>query len=141
MELSVPEHITYLSGYMDAVGRAYTTDKILYTLEVSLIREGESFEKNFNVKIVEENKVSNMVRHIENSISSILNTDPRERLLFYLIEYLMWLEEFTDSCECKVLNITGEKLPENYLCYSFLVNEIYNIKALICVSEKSAQNA
>ena len=101
---SVPSHTTYFADYLDAVGRHYTTDKRLCALTVAVMPC--TILDGFAIKAAMP--VENMVREFEQDISLFLNSDPRNRLLFYLTEYFSWYKDFSDSCICERLKLEGE---------------------------------
>jgi len=138
MEISVPEHTIYFNGYLDAVGRVYTTDSTLYVLSALIISEDSSLENQLEAKIVESNEVKDIVRDFESGVSELLKTDPRERLIFYLVEYFSWFEEYTKSCKCVSYKLEGENIPPNHIAYTLNVNNKYNVLIYLCILEKNA---
>jgi hypothetical protein len=101
---SVPSHTIYFAGYLDAVGRYYTDEKRLCALTVSLM-PSKILDRH---AIRTTTPVENMVREFERDISQFLNTDPRNRFLFYLTEYFCWYKHFSDACECEKLRLEGD---------------------------------
>ena len=135
MNLSVPEHTIYFSGYLDAVGRQYTTEDYLYCLNVRLIDDA-SIQSELGLSIVKCSDVADMVVDFETSISKILNTDPRERVIFYLIEYFMWYRDHFEKCVVKKLILQGDNLPENHLAYKLIINDSFEVLFLCFITEK-----
>ena len=135
MNISIPEHTIYFDGYLDAVGRQYTTDEYLYCLNAYLINNS-SLQKDFGLSIVESSTVKDMVVEFEKSISKMLNVDPRERLIFYMIEYFMWYQEYTEKCIVQKLVLKGDDLPDNHLAYKLSINDSYEVLFLCHISQK-----
>ena len=100
MRLKVIEHLQYFAGYLDAVTRLYTNEKILFTSVVINIPDNSSLEKIIGAKIIKEESIKNMAS-FEKDVSLIFKDSSKERILFYLTEYFLWFREFTSSCECK----------------------------------------
>ena len=48
-----------------------------------------------------------MVREFERDISQFLNTDPKNRLRFYLTEYFCLYKHSSDTCLCEKLRLEG----------------------------------
>ncbi len=136
MEFSIKEHTVYFAGYLDAVGRVYSNDKYLYGLSARRIPNDSSLEKKVNISIIESKSIKNMVVHFEKAISELLKTDPRQRLLFYLIDYFSWFQEFSDSCVCEECVLSGEIVPENYKAFMLHINGSFDIFILLSIQEK-----
>ena len=85
---SIPEHTRFLAGYMDAVGRALTSDSELISLSARVI-EGESeAETILGVPLGSGHRVENWSREFGGLVENVLCADQRSRLGFYLIEYV-----------------------------------------------------
>jgi hypothetical protein len=99
-EFSVSRHVTFLDGYMDAVGRVLTTDAELWTLvarDATGVLEGDLV---FGVPVRRRSVVENWSKEFSSLVDEFLGMDQRTRLGFYLIEYICWFEHFTRNAEC-----------------------------------------
>ena len=132
-EFSVPSHTIYFAGYLDAVGRHYTDEKRLCALTAALmpsaILDGRT--------ITTTTPVDNMVREFEHDISRFLNTDPRDRLVFYLTEYFSWYKDFSGTCVCEKLQLDGAGLPHHHVAYRLFVDHKHAVVFLASWKEKS----
>jgi hypothetical protein len=121
-KFSVPSHTTYFAGYLDAVGRHFT-DERLCVLSVSVmpsnILDG--------IAIRTATPIENMVRDFERDISQFLNTDPKNRLVFYLTEYFSWYKHFSGTCACEKLRLEGAGLSPDYTCYRLFVDDKHEV--------------
>jgi hypothetical protein len=133
-EFSVSSHTTYFAGYLDAVGRHYTDEKRLCALSVavmpSIILDG--------LAIRTITPVEDMVREFERDIAQFLNTDPRNRLLFYLTEYFDWYQQFSGSCVCEKLRLEGGDLSHDHLAYRLFVDHKHVVLFLASWKDKWA---
>ena len=133
-EFSVPSHTTYFAGYLDAVGRHYTDEKRLCALTAtvmpSTILDG--------CAIKTATPVENVVREFERDISQFLNTDPRNRLLFYLTEYFSWYKDFSDTCVCEKLRLEGRDLSHDHIAYRLFVEHKHAVLFLAYWKDKGA---
>jgi len=136
MEIPTKDHMHYFAGYLDAVTRLYTTEKILYASAVILIPNNSSIEDQLDAKIIKEDKFQKMVI-FEKDISSFLSVDPKERMIFYLTEYFLWFKEFSNSCVCKKYVLSGNNIPDNHLVYKLFVNEKHHIIIYLSKSKKA----
>ena len=122
-EFSVPLHTLFFAGYLDAVGRHYTDDKRLCALTVtdapSKILDGYAIKT--------KTPVENMVREFDRDISRFLNTDPRDRLLFYLTEYFCWYKHISHTCECEKLQLEGGALSHDHIAYRLFVDHEHEV--------------
>jgi hypothetical protein len=136
-EFSVMSHTIYFAGYLDAVGRHYTDEKRLCALTAavmpSVILDGRTIRTTMPVE--------NMVREFERDISQFLNTDPRNRLLFYLTEYFGWYKDFSDTCECVKLQLEGGGLPHDHTAYRLFVDHKHEVLFLAFWKDKGAMPA
>jgi len=139
MQISVPKHTRFFDGYLDAVGRVYTTDKLLYGLSAQIIPKNSSIEALLNAKIIYSEDIKEMTVAFEKSVSDLLKSDPRERLVFYMVEYFSWFEEYTHSCECTSVKLAGKDIPSDHIGYSLKVNDKYNVLVFLYISEKKDQ--
>jgi hypothetical protein len=131
-EFSVPSHTIYFAGYLDAVGRHYTDEKRLCALIAdvmpSMILDGRAIKTT--------TPVENMVKEFERDISQFLNTDPRNRLLFYLTEYFGWYKDFSDTCVCEKLRLEGGGLPHDHTAYRLFVDHKHEVLFLAYWKDK-----
>jgi len=141
MEISIPDHTMYFSGYLDAVGRVYTTEKELVSLTAAIVSDKASAEKLYGIEIVGEKETSDMAASFEQSVSEFLGTDPTERLVFYLVEYFMWFQEYSNSCVCKECTLKWKESPNRYIAYNLRVNEAYDILVILGAFKKRSNNA
>lgn len=141
MEITIPDHTMYFSGYLDAVGRVYTTEEELVSLTSAIVHDKASVDNEYGVEIAEEKVVSEMVASFEKSVSEFLSTDPTERLVFYLVEYFMWFQEYSESCVCKECTLKWKASPDRYLAYKLRVNDDYNVLVILSASKKRGKNA
>lgn len=122
----IEKHIAFVSGYLDAVGRHFTTESVLFSLWAE--KGSKRINELTEIDIVGEKKIPEFVHELEQQVGEFLNTDTRERLVFYLLEYLIWFKEFTESFECYKLKVVFEPDERKYLAYKFVVNgsqEVY----------------
>jgi hypothetical protein len=134
-EISVPAHTVRFDGYLDAVGRHFTTDERLCALTVWLAGSRPVLDR-FTIKRAV--RVSSLVADFERSISLFLASDPRERLLFYLVEYFSWYQEFFRSCVCEKLSLEGVDIGEEHLAYRLRINDGEEVIFLACWKQKNA---
>ncbi|MFC4310512.1 hypothetical protein ACFPN2_15580 [Steroidobacter flavus] len=95
-QFSVSRHITYLAGYLNAVGRLQTTDSELWAHtahDASAVPALRLAERSRAV-------VENWSREFGSLVEDFLRLDQRERLGFYLIDYICYFEDFTPHAEC-----------------------------------------
>jgi len=141
MDINVKEHTYFINGYMDAVGRHYTDDNVLVGINAQLLESNQTIEDRLECSIKETSDVKNFAADFENSISSLLGINTQERMLFYLIEYAMWFEEYTQSCIVKKHKIIGVNVKAISNIYSLHINEKYNIFIYMFKSTKNEQKA
>jgi hypothetical protein len=103
-EFSVPSHTIFFDGYLDAVGRHYTDDKRLCALTVA-VTPSRILER---LSIASTTPVEDMPKAFDRDIAKFLHTDSRNRLVFYLIEYFVWYQQFSDICECERISSRGK---------------------------------
>ena len=119
----VPTHTTYFSGYLDAVGRHFTDEKRLCALSIALM-PSTAFD---GLAVLSATPVEKMIREFERDIADFLNIDPRSRLVFYLIEYFAWYEEFSATCVCEKLQFGGEDNFSRHFAYRLFVDHRYEV--------------
>lgn len=133
-EFTVPSHTLYFAGYLDAVGRHYTDEKRLCVLTVT-VRPSKILD---GYMIKAKAPVENMAREFEHDISRFLNTDPRDRLLFYLTEHFCWYDHFSDTCECERLRLEGNSLSHEYIAYRLSVDHEHEVLFFAYWNDKDA---
>lgn len=127
-------HTTFLAGYMDAVGRAFTTDKILYNLTARWLSAGEGFEEILNGKITHRQPVNEWTKDFHISCTDFLGTDGRDRLTFYLIEYICWYEDF--GSEARAFKVSCSQVPDREIdSHLFLIDFSSTPSVLIIMSK------
>ena len=131
---SVPSHTLRFEGYLDAVGRHYTDEKRLCALTAALMPS--RILDNHAIKTA--TPVENMVREFESDISRFLNTDPRNRLLFYLTEYFCWYKDFSDACVCEKLRLEGGDISHDHTAYRLFVDHKHVVLFLAYWKDKAA---
>jgi len=129
---SVPSHTLRFEGYLDAVGRHYTDEKQLCALTAALMPS--KILDNHAIKTA--SPVENMVREFERDISRFLNTDPRNRLLFYLTEYFCWYKDFSHACVCEKLRLEGGAISHDHIAYRLFVDRQYEVVFLAYRKDK-----
>lgn len=103
-QFSVPRHVTFLAGYMDAVGRFLTTDSVLWA-PTALDPKGDPYANRlFEAAIGAPTVVENWSKEFVAVVSDFLGIDDRSRFGFYLIEYICWFKEFTRNARCLKLD-------------------------------------
>ena len=138
MNIDPSKHTQFLSGYMDAVGRVLTNNSDLCCLTARVVESIKTLEKELDCEIVETDDVENITLDFERGIKIIFGVEPRERLFFYLTDYVMWFAEYTSSCKAVRIEVTGKKIASDHLAWLLTLNE--NIGVFICIS-KQAKNA
>lgn len=131
-EFSVPSHTLYFAGYLDAVGRHYTDEQRLCALTVAVTPSKILDDYAIRTKT----PVENMAREFEHDISRFLGTDPRNRLLFYLTEYLCWYEHFSDAFECEKLRLEGDGISHDHIAYRLCVDHKHEVLFLAYWKDK-----
>jgi hypothetical protein len=102
-EFSVREHVTFLAGYMDAVGRVLTTDTELWALTARSAGEALESDRILGAAIRSKLALANWSREFGSLVDDFLGMDQRSRLGFYLIDYICWFREFTNGAVCHKL--------------------------------------
>lgn len=99
-EFSIAEHVLFLNGYFDAVGRVLTTDSELWS--VSALDANQVMDGNvvFGAPICKRTAVENWSREFGSLVEGFLKLDQRSRLGFYLIDYVCWFKEFSRNAKC-----------------------------------------
>ena len=138
MDINVKEHTIFLNGYMDAVGRFYTNDKELVGITVQELENKTTLEEQLDCTIKSTNEVEDITIDFEKTISGFLNVDPRERMIFYLTEYVMWYKEFTKSLKCYKHELIGENIPTIHAAYTLEVNNKHKIFIYLLRAIKNA---
>jgi hypothetical protein len=122
MDINVKDHTQFVDGYMDAVGRYYTDDNVLVGINAQFLEENQTIESRLKCTIEATNKVENFTSDFEREISNLLGVSPRERMLFYLIEYVMWFEEYTNSCKVLKHQLNGQNVKAVSTTYTLHIN-------------------
>jgi hypothetical protein len=99
-EFSVSEHVSFLAGYLDAIGRTLTTDSELWALTARDAREVSDGDLVFGVAVRTRKVVEKWSPEFSSLVDDFLGMDQRTRLGFYLVEYICWFKEFTRNAEC-----------------------------------------
>lgn len=68
-----------------------------------------------HLAIVGTTPVENMVTEFAIDIARFLGTDPRNRLVFYLIECFDWFKQFSDNCVCERVRLSGDGFPDDHV--------------------------
>ena len=131
-EFSVPSHTTFFDGYLDAVGRHYTDDRRLCALTTT-VTPSRILER---LSIVSTTPVEDMVKAFDRDIAHFLNTDSRNRLVFYLIEYFAWYKEFSNICECESVQFRGEDFPLEHIAYRLFIDKTHEVLFLAYWKDK-----
>ena len=121
---------------MDAVGRHYTDERTLVGLNAQILKANETIEERLQCSIKTTIEIENFSSDFENSLSVLLGADSRERMLFYLIEYAMWYEEYTKSCKVLKHTLGGKNTKAIKVFYSLHINEKYKLFIYIFKSNK-----
>ncbi|MES2671424.1 MAG: hypothetical protein V4673_13550 [Pseudomonadota bacterium] len=134
VEFDPKTHTTFLAGYMDAVGRAFTTDKILYNLTARWLTFDEGLEDILGGKITHRQSVDNWAKDFHISCTDFLGTDGLDRSTFYLIEYICWYEKF--GSEAKAFKACYSPNPDREIeSHLFLIDYGSVPSALIIMSK------
>jgi hypothetical protein len=112
-EFSVPRHVDFLDGYMDAVGRVLTTESELWCLTACVAAGALEDHYVLDAAVRARTVVENWSKEFGWLVDDVLGIDARSRLGFYLIDYICWFKEFTKNAEC--LKIDCEFLREGTL--------------------------
>jgi len=138
MQISVPEHTRFFDGFLDAVRRIYTTDDLLYGLSAQIIPKNSSIEALLNAKIIYSEDIKEMTVVFEKSVSDLLQSDSREQLIFYWVEYFSWFIEFTHFCECTSVKLEGKDILLDPIAYLLKINDKYKVSVFLSVMENNA---
>ena len=77
-EFSVPDHVTFLAGYMDAVGRVLTTDSVLFGLTARDAREALDGDLLFGVAVRARSPVENWSKEFGSLVDTFLRIPQQE---------------------------------------------------------------
>lgn len=99
-EFRASGHITFLDGYLNAVGRSLTTDEELWALTARDADAALESDLVLGTRIHARSLVENWSREFGSVVETFLGIDQRGRLGFYLIDYICWFKEFTKNAEC-----------------------------------------
>jgi hypothetical protein len=123
VEFSVVSHTTYFSGYLDAVGRQFSTG----TLRCDLVSRLSPSNVLDGIAIKDAAPVEKMVVDFERNISRFLSADPRTPIVFYLTEYFGWYDDFSDMCTCERLTLEGGDLSPDHFAYRLKLNDEHEV--------------
>ena len=123
VEFSVPSHTTFFSGYLDAVGRQFSTRARRCDL---VARESPSNVLD-GIALKAAAPIEKMVVDFERNISRFLSADPRTPIVFYLTEYFGWYDDFSDVCTCERLTLEGGDLSPDHFAYRLQVNNEHEV--------------
>jgi hypothetical protein len=123
VDFSVPSHTTYFAGYLDAVGRQFSAASRRCDLAVQMMPS--TMLDGISVKAAVP--VEKMVVDFERDISRFLGANPRNPLVFYLIEYFGWYEDFSDACSCEKLTLEGGELSPDHFAYRLRVSHEHEV--------------
>lgn len=135
-DFSPERHATFLGGYMDAVGRAFTDDLVLYALTASWVAV-DDVERVLGAAILDRTPVVSWAREFHVDCSSFLQTDGRDRLTYYLIEYIAWFEAFHAGAKASRLHCSP--LPESEIEGHRYLIEIDAAHAVLLILSKQAK--
>lgn len=90
----------FLDGYLDAVGRELTSDTELWALTAREANEEAQSDLLNGVAVRTRSLVENWSREFGWLVDDFLGMDQRDRLGFYLIDYICWFREFTQNAAC-----------------------------------------
>ncbi|MEM1154536.1 MAG: hypothetical protein AAGI44_10360 [Pseudomonadota bacterium] len=117
-EFSVPRHAVVFGGYLDAVGRAYTTEEHFFGLSAGL--KNDIDWSNHTVK--RGQALENWAREFSEDLSRVIpDLDLRNRLGYHLVEYFCWFEEFSVDALAYRVFLSGRKL-DDYAAYGLLID-------------------
>ena len=132
--MEIKDLAIYFDGYLDAVGRQFSTNETLVALSSRVLDGQVSIEDILSSNEYKFIAAENNEINFEEDISTFLVTDPRERLLFYLVEYFEWFKQFSETYSCEKLHLSGDNAPDKYLGYLLTCNK--NIKIFVYIYEK-----
>jgi hypothetical protein len=122
-DFSVPTHTTFFAGYLDAVGRQYTNER-LCALTVRTTPAGIPLD---GLEVSNVSPIENMVREFQADISRFLNADPKQRVVFYLVEYFCWYKEFSTRCDCHRVTVRGQGITDEQIGFHLNVNNEHDV--------------
>jgi hypothetical protein len=123
-KFSVPTHTTFFDGYLDAVGRQHTNEQRLCALTIRASAAGTPLE---GLAVSNATPVENMVREFQSDIAGFLNADPKQRVVFYLIDYFCWYKEFSTRCDCHRVRVQGEGITDEQIGFRLNVNDEHDV--------------
>ena len=103
-DFSIPRHTDHLNGYMDAVGRALSTDDVLYALSARRLEPDETVESALGATPGGQTRIENWSLEFGHLVEDLLVLDQRERLAFYLIDLINRYATFTQNAQCHRLD-------------------------------------
>jgi len=121
LDFDPERHTAFLAGYMDAVGRALTTEETQYNLTARWLSVGEGAEEILDGKITHRQPANNWAKDLHTSCTAFSGTDGKDRLTFYLIEYICWYEEF--GPEARAFKVFCSRFPDREIdSHLFLID-------------------
>jgi len=133
---SPERHAVFLAGYMDAVGRAFTDDALLYALTARWVAV-DDLENVLGAVIIDRTPVTSWAGEFHAVCSAFLQTDGRDRLTYYLIEYIEWFDAFRPGT--KVSRLHCSPLPDDEIDGHRYLIEIDTEHAVLLILYKKAK--
>ena len=133
----IDNHALHLGGYMDAVGRVISTDSMLYALSVRRLADGQEPSESLGVPVHQRDAVENLSKEFQAIVEDVLGLNGRDRLSFYLIDYICCFEEMhhADGCfrlKCDMLY----PQVEDQLIHQFELTGSWSFLTIITKSKK-----
>ena len=140
-DIDVKEHAVMLRGYMDAVGRAVTTDEVLYALTVRELDSENTPESILEVPVTQGEAVDRIHQEFIPIVQGKLGLNGNDRLSFYLIDYLSWFKEMYGATSVHRLNCNfpNSESEENILFsafHRFSCADRWSFMTIITISKK-----
>ncbi|MEM8561489.1 MAG: hypothetical protein AAGF57_04605 [Pseudomonadota bacterium] len=122
---SVEQHVDFMRGYLDAVGRVCTTADLFFGLSAHI---AEDFDWS-PYQVDRTEPLHRWTAEFTNDLGRVIpGLDLRERLGFYLLEYLCWFEEFSSDAAGQRVYLSGHKFDAS-VAYEMTV-EGYQLQLL-----------
>ena len=122
-------------GYLDAVGRQFSTDENLVALSSRVLDNQVGIDDVVSSKEYEFIRANSNDVSFEKEINNFLGVNPKERLVFYLVEYFEWFKQFSETYSCEKLYLSSADAPNKYLGYLLTCNK--KIKIFVYIYEKT----
>ncbi len=91
LQFSPKTHFEFCKGYLDALGKAHSTDKTLYGFTLRSLEESSSIAEILGSDVSAETPIANISSEWESTLADVLKT-PSDRLSWYASEYLDWFQ-------------------------------------------------